>query len=80
VERVNAVNTAPTPIAMPDIRFNRHIGEYSGQYWSTDGRRLSPEEWEAYASTALPGPEDEARLNEYFKNSAWIAPKGKSAA
>ncbi|MDP9110883.1 MAG: phenylacetate-CoA oxygenase subunit PaaI, partial [Candidatus Eremiobacteraeota bacterium] len=30
VERVNAVNTAPTAITMPDIRFNRHIGEYSG--------------------------------------------------
>lgn len=80
VERVNAVNAAPTPVTMPDIRFNRHIGEYSEQYWSTDGRRLSAQEWEAYAPTALPGKEDEARLNEYFKNSAWIAPKGKSAA
>ena len=80
VERVNAVNSASTPIAMPDIRFNRHIGEYSGQHWSTDGRRLTAQEWEAYEATALPSKQDEDRLNECFKNPAWIAPKGKSAA
>ncbi|MDQ6823412.1 MAG: phenylacetate-CoA oxygenase subunit PaaI [Candidatus Eremiobacteraeota bacterium] len=80
IERVNAVNTAPTAITMPDMRFNRHIGEYSGQYWTTEGRRLSAQEWEAYAPTALPSKQDEDRLNECFKNPGWIAPKGKSAA
>jgi benzoyl-CoA 2,3-dioxygenase component B len=80
IERVNAVNSSETKLYMPDIRFNRKIGVYAGQCWSVDGRQLTAEEWEAYAPTVLPTQADEDRLKEFFKDPAWIAPKGKSEA
>lgn len=80
IERVNAVNPSPTKIYMPDMRFNRQIGDFVGQHWTVDGRQLTAQEWEAYAPTVLPTQADEERLEAYFKNPSWIAPKGKSEA
>ncbi|HZT13318.1 MAG TPA: Phenylacetic acid catabolic protein [Candidatus Baltobacteraceae bacterium] len=80
IERVNAVNPSPTKIYMPDMRFNRQIGDFAGQHWTVDGRQLTAQEWEAYAPTVLPTQADEERLEAYFKNPSWIAPKGKSEA
>ena len=78
VERVNAVSASETKITMPDIKFNRHIGEFAGKHFSVDGRELTQAEWQAYAPSVLPTPEDDVLLNEYFKDPAWIAPKGKN--
>lgn len=80
IERVNAVNPSETKLYMPDIRFNRKIGAYAGQYWTVDGRQLTKEEWDAYAPSVLPTAQDEEHLKEYFKDPSWIAPKGKSEA
>ncbi|MFN2448782.1 MAG: Phenylacetic acid catabolic protein [Candidatus Baltobacteraceae bacterium] len=80
VERVNGVNPSETKIFMPDARFNRKIGAYAGQYWTTDGRRITAEEWQTYAPTVLPCAQDEVLLKDYFKDPSWIAPKGKSEA
>lgn len=80
IERVNAVNPAETKLFMPDIRFNRKIGEYAGQYRTVDGRELTAQEWEAYAPTVLPTAQDDELLKDYFKDPNWIAPKGKSEA
>ncbi|HEY8322452.1 MAG TPA: Phenylacetic acid catabolic protein [Candidatus Baltobacteraceae bacterium] len=76
VDRVNEVNAAPTKLYVPDIRFNRSIGAHGGERWSTDGRRLTEDEWTAYAPTVLPSPADDAALADLFKNPDWIAPKG----
>lgn len=78
VDMVNAVNPAAAKLYVPDMRFNRKIGEFKEQRWSVDGRRLTEQEWPAYAATVLPTPQDDTILTEYFKNPAWIAPKGKS--
>jgi benzoyl-CoA 2,3-dioxygenase component B len=78
IERVNAVNPSETKLYAADMRFNRKIGAYAGQYWSVDGRQLTEDEWKAYAPTVLPAEEDEQRLKEYFKDPNWIAAKGKS--
>ncbi|MGZ3547962.1 MAG: Phenylacetic acid catabolic protein [Vulcanimicrobiaceae bacterium] len=78
VERVNAVNASETKIFMPDIKFNRHIGEYAGKHFSVDGRELTQAQWKAYAPAVLPTQEDDALLKDYFKDPAWIAPKGKN--
>ncbi len=59
IDRVNAVNPSQTKLFMPDIRFNREIGAYAGQHWTVDGRQLTASEWEAYAPTVLPTPQDE---------------------
>jgi len=77
VERVNAVNVADTKLYVPDIRFNRKIGQYAGQFWSIDGRSLKQSEWDAYLPTVLPTAEDEKKVQELTKDSSWIAPKGK---
>lgn len=77
VAMVNAANRSDVKLYVPDIRFNRAIGEHKDQRWSIDGRRLSEDDWVAYAPTVLPTPADDAILQEYFKNPGWIAPKGK---
>ncbi len=77
VERVNAVNPSETKLYVPDIRFNRKIGQYAGEYWSTDGRSLTQAEWDAYLLTVLPNAQDERTVQELTKDSSWIAPKGK---
>ncbi|MBV8246262.1 MAG: phenylacetate-CoA oxygenase subunit PaaI [Candidatus Eremiobacteraeota bacterium] len=77
IERVNAVNPSQTKLFAPDLRFNRSIGEFAGQRWTVDGRRLTEDEWAAYVPSVLPTEDDERKLAEYFKNPAWIAPKGK---
>ncbi|MHB8178662.1 MAG: Phenylacetic acid catabolic protein [Vulcanimicrobiaceae bacterium] len=76
VERVNEVNTSQTKFYVPDMRFNRKIGSYAGEFWSVDGRRMSAGEWAAYAPTVLPAQADDIELVAYFKNPDWIAPKG----
>jgi hypothetical protein len=61
------------------MKFNRKIGDYGGQRHAVDGRKLSEEEWQAYAPTVLPTEADEVKLKEYFKDPNWIAPKGNLA-
>ncbi len=58
------------------MRFNRKIGQYKDERYAVDGRKLTEEEWEAYAPSVLPAPADDAVLAGYFKDSNWIAPKG----
>jgi len=79
VDRVNEVNASETALYVPDMRFNRRIGAFAGNYYAVDGRELTASEWEAYAPSVLPTEADETTLNDYFKNPDWIAPKGKSA-
>jgi benzoyl-CoA 2,3-dioxygenase component B len=78
VDRVNAVNASETKLYVPDIRFNRAIGQFAKERWTVDGRKLTEEEWQAYAPTVLPSAADEVKLKEYFKDPSWIAPKGKN--
>ena len=79
VDRVNEVNVRETKLYVPDLRFNRKIGQYAGEHYTVDGRKLSTKEWEAYAPSVLPAARDEALLKDYFKNPDWIAPKGTIA-
>jgi benzoyl-CoA 2,3-dioxygenase component B len=76
VDRVNEVNASETKLYVPDMRFNRKIGQYKDERYAVDGRKLTEAEWEAYAPTVLPSPADDAELAGYFKDSNWIAPKG----
>ena len=79
VDQVNAVNPGP-PLRLPDLRFNRKIGGFAGAPYGIDGRLLRAEEWPAYAAENLPGPADDALVNELVRNPAWIAPKGVQAS
>ncbi len=77
VDQVNSVNPAEK-LYVPDMRFNRKIGDHTDEHWSVDGRRLTDDEWAAYAPSVLPMPDDETRLAELFKDPNWIAPKGRT--
>jgi len=78
VDRVNEVNVAPTRFYVPDMRFNRKIGAHADERWTTDGRRLTQVEWDAYARSVLPTPADDEFLKDFFKNPDWIAPRAAS--
>ena len=76
VQRVNDVNANEKKLYVPDMKFNRKIGQYSDGHFSVDGRALSDDEWKAYEASVLPSSADDALLKEYFKNPSWIAAKG----
>ena len=73
---MNEVNPSETKLYVPDMKFNRKIGDYSGERYSVDGRKLTEDEWKAYEPSVLPTAADDDVLKEYFKNPNWIAPKG----
>jgi benzoyl-CoA 2,3-epoxidase subunit B len=47
-------------LTLPDRKFNRSIGIYSGSHFDPKGRMLSPEEWEMRRHEWLPTPDDKA--------------------
>lgn len=60
---------------VPDMRFNRKIGQYAGMRFSVDGRALSEEEYARHLREVLPQPEDIAAANALMREKDWIAPK-----
>ena len=62
---------------MPDLKFNRHIGEFADQPYSVTGELLSAKEYEQHLKEMLPQPEDVKLVNDIQANEPkWIAPKG----
>ncbi len=61
-------------LRLPDMRFNRKIGEYAGKTYSIDGQLLSPDQYQAHLAEVLPGPADEQELLRIFKEKDWILP------
>lgn len=59
-------------LIVPDVRFNRSLGEFAGKPFSVSGELLSPEEFPAYMSRVLPGPEDKKVLDGIFGEKDWI--------
>ena len=65
---------------VPHENFNRAIGTYKRQKYTTEGTIFegTDEEWNAYLAAALPSAQDEVDLKEYFKLE-WVANKPMSA-
>jgi benzoyl-CoA 2,3-dioxygenase component B len=65
---------------VPHENFNRAIGTYKRQKYTTEGTIFegTDEEWNAYIEAALPSAQDEVDLKEYFKLE-WVANKPMSA-
>ena len=59
-------------LTIPDFKFHRSIGEFSGKPYSIRGELLSPDEYQKHLVEVLPTPEDERRLNEIFKEKDWV--------
>jgi benzoyl-CoA 2,3-dioxygenase component B len=63
-------------LVVPDLKFNRKIGEHRGKYYTVDGsKELTAEEYEKYLPTALPSDEDKELLKSIMKEKDWVAPK-----
>ncbi|HYK53065.1 MAG TPA: Phenylacetic acid catabolic protein [Candidatus Eremiobacteraceae bacterium] len=75
LDQINSIIPGEEKLYMPDIRFNRKIGEFAGKRHAVDGRVLDSDEYEKHIAEVLPGPDDEAALAEIMKRNDWVAPK-----
>jgi benzoyl-CoA 2,3-dioxygenase component B len=61
---------------VPDMKFNRRIGEFANQPYSVTGELLSEKEYAQHIHEVLPQPEDIKLVMDIQANEAkWIAPK-----
>jgi len=60
-------------LSLPDVRFNRKIGEYAGKTFGVDGRSLTDEEYQRHVQEVLPSTKDQQRLQTIFKGGNWIS-------
>ena len=56
----------------PDLRFNRTIGDFAGKTYSVTGEELSEDAYRKHIVETLPGPADDAQLNDIFKEKDWV--------
>ncbi|MGH9724620.1 MAG: Phenylacetic acid catabolic protein, partial [Candidatus Acidiferrales bacterium] len=62
---------------VPDIKFNRFIGEFANQPYSVTGELLSPDAYAEHRKAMLPQPEDIKLIGEIQQmEPKWVAPKG----
>jgi len=62
---------------VPDVKFNRYIGEFANKRYSVNGELLSEEAYEEHLKEMLPQKEDLALVNEIQAvENLWIAAKG----
>lgn len=59
---------------VPDIKFNRSVGEYKGKLFSVTGEALTEEAHKKHVGEVLPSAADRKKAKEIFKQSDWIAP------
>ena len=59
-------------LRVPDVKFNRSIGDHAGMTYGVDGDLLSDTEYGKHLSEALPGAEDERVLDEVFREKDWV--------
>lgn len=59
-------------LKIPDIRFNRRIGQWARQCFTVDGEAVSPERYAAYLESVLPADADYRQLHDLTKENDWI--------
>ena len=63
------------PLAAPDMKLHRSIGEFAGQTWSTQGKLLDPQAYAKHAGEALPNEEEKQFIRDLMREPGWIAPR-----
>lgn len=63
-------------LELPDMKFNRALGDYAGKTYSTTGELLPAERYAAHLSAALPNSDDKARIQALAAEPGWILPVG----
>ncbi len=74
MERINARRKdGENALFIPSDKFNRSVGMYQGKRFNLHGDPFEggDEEWNQYLHSVLPNDDDEAQLQEYFKEE-WI--------
>jgi len=62
---------------VPDLKFNRHIGEFANQRYTATGELLGAEKFAEYMKEMLPQAEDIKLVNESQATEAkWVGQKG----
>jgi benzoyl-CoA 2,3-dioxygenase component B len=73
VDKLNEfIPEGQTKLTIPDLKFHRSIGNYTGKLYGADGRLLSGEEHRKHLSEVLPTEQDERILSEIFKQKDWV--------
>jgi benzoyl-CoA 2,3-dioxygenase component B len=67
-------------LKMPDIKFHRSIGQYSGMTYSVTGELLSKEDYEKHLKEVMPNEEDVQFVINLEKEKGWIVDPQQSAA
>ena len=76
VERLNMfIADKDRWLKVPELKFNRRIGQYARQHWTVDGEEIGAEQYAAYLQNVLPRPEDIALVHDIEKEPDWIEPK-----
>jgi len=60
---------------LPDVRFNRRIGEFAGERHAVDGRLLDEAAYGRHLAEALPGDADREAVDSLSQDPAWILPR-----
>jgi benzoyl-CoA 2,3-epoxidase subunit B len=78
IEQINKyVPADKAKLYVPDMKFNRHIGEFADQPYSVTGELLSPRAYEEHALEMLPGEADVQMVISIQENEPkWVAAKG----
>lgn len=61
---------------VPDVKFNRQIGDYEGKTYGVDGNLLTAAQYQQHLQEILPGPEDTETLQSIFHEGNWITSVG----
>ncbi|MBI3090459.1 MAG: phenylacetate-CoA oxygenase subunit PaaI [Candidatus Tectomicrobia bacterium] len=65
-------------LRLPDLKFNRRIGDYAGKSYSVEGVELSKEAYQKHRREVLPTPGDEAELRGLMKDHDWVLGAAKA--
>jgi benzoyl-CoA 2,3-dioxygenase component B len=78
IEQINKYIPADRPgLYVPDIKFNRRIGEFAGQPYNTRGELLAPERYKEHMRESLPQEADVGLILQIQQDEPkWLAPKG----
>jgi hypothetical protein len=78
IDQINRHVPASQPkLYVPNLKFNRHIGEFADQPYSVTGEWLSPEKYAEHLTEMLPQPEDIKLVNEIqVTEPKWVERKG----
>jgi benzoyl-CoA 2,3-dioxygenase component B len=81
IDRLNQYVPEDQPqLIIPDLRFNRRIGEHKGKTFTIDGQPMERDQYKAYLAKQLPTAEDREILRGIFKENNWIQPKKSDSA